>query len=151
MFQGNGTYDVLTEENCKFCKIAKKELPASHIYEDEEVMAFLDVRPLNEGHTLVIPKKHYETIYSVPDEEIGHLFKVARKVACALKKSVGAEGITISQHNERAAGQAIFHLHVHVIPRYEGQKLPRREEALTLPEASREELDAVARKTKMHI
>jgi histidine triad (HIT) family protein len=141
----------LVEKTCKFCKIARKELPASRIYEDDGVMAFLDIRPLNEGHTLVIPKKHYETIYNVPDEEIGHLFKIVRKVAYAVKKSVGAEGITISQHNERAAGQAIFHLHVHVIPRYEGQKLPRREEALTLSEASKERLEEVARKIKLHV
>jgi histidine triad (HIT) family protein len=143
--------DILAEKTCKFCKIARKELSSSRIYEDEDVMAFLDIRPLNEGHTLVIPKKHYETIYNAPDEEIGHLFKIVKKVACAVKKSVGAEGITISQHNERAAGQDIFHVHVHVLPRYEGQKLPRREEALTLPEASREKLDEVARKIKLHI
>lgn len=95
---------------CEFCKIVRNEVPASRIYEDERVMAFLDIRPLNEGHTLVLPKKHYETIYNVPDEEIGHLFKIVRRVATAVKKAVNAEGITISQHNERAAGQDIFHL-----------------------------------------
>jgi histidine triad (HIT) family protein len=133
---------------CEFCKIVRNEVSASRIYEDERVMAFLDIRPLNEGHTLVIPKEHYETIYNVPEEEIGHLFKIVRRVATAVKKAVNAEGITISQHNEKAAGQDIFHLHVHIIPRYEGQKLPRYEE---IPEASREKLDVVAEKIRRHI
>jgi histidine triad (HIT) family protein len=141
----------MAEENCRFCKIARKELPASRIYEDERVMAFLDIRPLSEGHSLVIPKKHYETIYDAPDEEIGRLFRVVKKVALAVKKSVNAEGITISQHNGTAAGQAVLHLHVHVIPRYQKQKLPRREKALALPVASGEKLDEVARKIKLHI
>lgn len=141
----------MAEENCRFCKIARRELPASRIYEDERAMAFLDIRPLSEGHSLVIPKKHYETVYDAPDEEIGHLFRVVKKVALAVKKSMNAEGITISQHNGTAAGQAVFHLHVHVIPRYQGQKLPRREEALALPEASGEKLDEVARRIKLHI
>jgi histidine triad (HIT) family protein len=141
----------MTEETCKFCKIARKELPASSIYEDERTLAFLDTRPMSEGHTLVIPKKHYETIFDVPDEELGYLFKIVKKVASAVKKGVNAEGITIGQHNGRAAGQAVFHLHVHVIPRYEGQRLLRREEALTLLEADREELDKVARKIKLYI
>jgi histidine triad (HIT) family protein len=138
----------MADRFCEFCKIVRNEVPASCIYEDERVVTFLDIRPLNEGHTLVIPKKHYETIYNVPDEEIEHLFKIVRRVAVAVKKAVNAEGITISQHNEKAAGQDIFHLHVHIIPRYEGQKLPRYEE---VPEASREKLDAVAEKIRRHV
>jgi len=144
-FLCNGAEDIMAGRFCEFCKIVRNEAPASRIYEDERVMAFLDIRPLNEGHTLVIPKKHYETIYNVPDEEIEHLFKVAKKVAVVVKKAVNAEGITISQHNEKAAGQDIFHLHVHIIPRYEGQKLPRYEE---IPEANREKLEAVAEKIR---
>jgi histidine triad (HIT) family protein len=141
----------VAEEDCRFCQIARRELHASRIYEDERSMAFLDIRPISEGHSLVIPKRHYETIYDAPDEEIEHLFRVVKKVAVAVKESVNAEGITISQHNGTAAGQAVFHLHVHVIPRYERQKLPRRQEALALPEASREKLDIVARKVRLHI
>ncbi len=94
----------MAEESCTFCKIVKAELPASRIYEDNKVLAFLDIRPLNKGHTLVIPKKYYETIYDIPDKEIGHLYKIVKKIAVALKKSVNACGITISQHNEIAAG-----------------------------------------------
>lgn len=138
----------MSEKSCQFCRIVRKELPASYVYEDEHVAAFLDFRPLNEGHTLVIPKRHFETIYEVPDEEVARLYKIVRRIACAVKKGVNAEGITVSQHNERAAGQDIFHLHVHVIPRYEGQKLPRFEE---IKEASRERLDDVARKIKQYL
>jgi histidine triad (HIT) family protein len=138
----------MSEESCQFCKIVRKEAPASYVYEDEHVAAFLDTRPLNEGHTLVIPKRHFETIYEVPDEEVAHLYKVVRRIALAVKKGVLAEGITISQHNERAAGQDIFHLHVHVIPRYEGQKLPRFEE---IRETPRERLDDVAQKIRRYL
>jgi len=135
----------MTEKHCEFCKLVRREGPVSLVYEDEKVMAFLDSRPMNEGHTLVIPKKHYSYIYEVPDDEIAHLFKVVRKVACAVKEAVGAGGISITQHNGSAAGQDVFHLHVHIIPRYEGQRLPRPDE---IPEASRERLDEVARKVR---
>jgi len=106
-------------------------------------MVFLDIRPLNEEHTLVIPKKHYATIYDVPDEELAHLYKIVRRVAYAVKKSVNAGGIGITQHDERATGQDVFRVHVHVIPRYEGQKLPRFEGI-----ANSEKLDEVTRKIR---
>lgn len=138
----------MTTEGCIFCKIVRKEAPASYVYEDDKVIAFLDIKPLNEGHTLVIPKRHYETVYEFPEEEIAHLYKVVKRVALAVKKGVKAEGISITQHNERAACQDVFHAHVHVIPRYEGQKLPRFEE---LQEASRTKLDEVAAKLRKHI
>ena len=134
--------------SCPFCKIVRKQAVASYVYEDERVAAFMDIRPLNEGHTLVILKRHFETIYDVPDEEVAHLYVIVRRIARAVKKGVSAEGVTISQHNERAAGQDIFHLHVHVIPRYEGQKLPKFEE---VKEAPRERLDDVAQKIKQHL
>ena len=133
----------MPDEPCIFCKIVRKQEPASCIYEDDRTMAFLDIKPLNDGHTLVIPKGHYSTIYDVPDEEVAHMYKIVRRDACAVKKGVNAGGISITQHNERTAGQDIFHVHVHVIPRYEGQKLPRSEE---IPEASREKLDGVGEK-----
>jgi histidine triad (HIT) family protein len=139
---------AMFEESCPFCRIVRKEAVASYVYEDEHVAAFLDIRPLNEGHTLVIPKTHFETIYDVPDEEVAHLYVIVRRIARAVKKGVNAEGITISQHNERAAGQDIFHLHVHVISRYEGQKLPKFEE---VKEAPRERLEDVAKKIKQHL
>ncbi|NWG10243.1 HIT family protein [Candidatus Bathyarchaeota archaeon] len=138
----------MAEESCIFCRIAEKKASASIVYEDNVAMAFLDIHPLNEGHTLVIPKRHYAFIYEVPEEEVAHLYKLVKKVALAVKKSVKPGGITIAQQNERAAGQDIFHVHVHVIPRYEGQKLPRFEE---VQEVGRARLDEVAKKLKQHI
>ena len=86
-------------------------------------MVFLDIRPLNIGHTLVIPKAHYVDIFDTPKELLSRVHKVAKQVVLAVKKATNADGISIIQQNGKAAGQDIFHLHVHVIPRFEGQKL----------------------------
>ena len=103
-------------ESCAFCKIARKEAPASRVYEDEQVIAFLSIQPINIGHTLVVPKKHYKNIYEIPEEEVGYLYKIVKKIAHAVTKAVDAEGIRIVQNNGEAAGQVIFHMHVHIIP-----------------------------------
>jgi histidine triad (HIT) family protein len=108
-------------ETCTFCKIVRREETASIVYEDEKAMAFLSNRPVNTGHTLVIPKRHYENIFEIPTEEAAHLFKIVKNVASAVKKSENAEGIRIVQNNGEAAGQVIFHLHVHIIPMYAAQ------------------------------
>ena len=102
--------------DCIFCQIIRKQSPANIVYEDGQVVAFLSNRPVNEGHTLVIPKKHYENIYEIPEDEAAYLFKISKRVAYAVKDAMGAEGIRIVQNNGWAAGQVIFHLHVHVIP-----------------------------------
>ena len=101
---------------CIFCQIIRKETPASIVYEDEQVVAFLSNRPINVGHTLVAPKKHYDNIYEIPEEEAAYLFKIAKKIAHAIKTATGVEGIRILQNNGEAAGQVVFHLHVHIIP-----------------------------------
>jgi len=139
---------ALSEVSCVFCAILKRQSPASIVYEDEHVMAFLDIFPQNDGHTLVIPTKHHETVYTLSEEETARLFSVARKVALAVKKTVNAQGITIAQHNEAAAGQDIFHMHIHVIPRYVGQRLRRLEE---LTESSRVKLDEIASRIKKNL
>ncbi|MEM4704269.1 MAG: HIT domain-containing protein [Candidatus Bathyarchaeia archaeon] len=131
----------MSAEECIFCKIAKKEAPASLVYEDDTAMAFMDLYPISDGHTLIIPKKHYANIYAMPDQEVAHLYTIAKKVAVAVKKSIKPDGISITQHNEPGAGQDVFHMHIHVIPRYQGQRLPRFEE---LKEAGRQKLDEVA-------
>jgi histidine triad (HIT) family protein len=91
-------------------------MPASVVYEDEQVIAFLSNRPVNEGHTLVLPKKHYETIYEISEDEVAYLFRIVKRVAHAVNDATGAEGIRVVQNNGWAAGQVIFHLHVHIIP-----------------------------------
>jgi histidine triad (HIT) family protein len=103
-------------ESCAFCKIVRREAPASYVYEDEKIIAFLSNCPVNVGHTLVLPKRHHENIYDIPQDEVGHLFETVKKVADAVKKAVNAEGVRIVQNNGEAAGQVIFHLHVHIIP-----------------------------------
>ena len=104
-------------ENCVFCKIVKGEIKSQKVYEDEETLAFLDINPVNKGHVLVIPKDHYENIFDIPKEKLAKVMEVVQKVAIALKK-MGADGVNIVSNNGKAADQHVFHLHVHVIPRY---------------------------------
>lgn len=94
----------------------RKEASASMVYEDQQVVAFLSHRPVNEGHTLVVPKKHYENLYVIPEEDVAYLFRVVKRVAVAVRDAMAAEGVRIVQNNGEAAGQVVFHLHVHVIP-----------------------------------
>jgi len=138
----------MNEDSCIFCRIAQKQVPASLVYEDENVMAFLDIRPLNEGHSLVIPKAHYESIFDIPQDLISYLHGITKQVALAVKKATKADGISIIQQNGKAANQDIPHLHVHVIPRYEGQKLPSFSET---SEANREQLSQTAAKIRKHL
>jgi histidine triad (HIT) family protein len=126
----------------------KKQAPASIIYEDETVIVFLDIRPLNEGHTLVIPKKHYVDIFDIPENQLSQVHKVAKQVSVAVKKATNADGISIIQQNGKAAGQDIFHLHVHVVPGFEGQKLPR---FSALREVERAKLEEMAKKIKQQL
>ena len=103
---------------CVFCKIAQKEIPAGagKIYEDEKFIAFLDIKPNNPGHTLIIPKNHYENIYSLPDEIICNIGPIVKKIAVAVKRGVNADGINIIMNNDSAAGQIVHHAHFHIIP-----------------------------------
>lgn len=106
--------------SCVFCRIAAGELPADVVYEDDRVIAFLDIHPLNPGHTLVIPKVHLERLSDLPDELSGALLSAARKVAQAALTALGAAGVNLVVNDGRAAGQAIPHLHLHVVPRFPG-------------------------------
>jgi len=107
---------IRMSEDCIFCKILNKAAPASFVYEDDHVVAFLSNRPVNEGHTLVVPKKHYVNIYDMPVDEVAYLFKVVKRVAHAVRDGLNAEGVRIVQNNGSAAGQVVFHFHMHVIP-----------------------------------
>ena len=105
-------------DNCIFCKIIKGEIPSAKIYEDEQAYCFLSIGPVNKGHALVIPKQHYKTLLDLPDSLLGDLFAVVKKVAGAVVKAVDAEGFNLGMNNEKAAGQEVFHAHIHVIPRF---------------------------------
>jgi histidine triad (HIT) family protein len=124
----------MSESKCIFCQIIRRETSASIVYEDEQVAAFLSNRPVNEGHTLVVPKKHYVNIYETTEDEAAYLFKVAKRVAHAVKEATGIEAIRIVQNNGADAGQLIFHLHVHVIPMKPPQNQARYELELRAPE-----------------
>ncbi len=105
--------------DCIFCKIVKGEIPADKVYEDEAVLAFLDISPVNLGHTLIIPKEHFENIFVVPEETIAHMMKIAKKTSHAFEE-LHADGVNITMNNKEAAGQMVFHAHIHVIPRFKG-------------------------------
>lgn len=102
---------------CIFCKIVGGQVPAKKILEDEEALAFLDINPAHAGHTLVIPKKHYEQITDIPDEELKSLIVAVKKTAKAIDQSLKPDGLNIHQSNRAAAGQVVSHAHFHVIPR----------------------------------
>lgn len=104
-------------EACLFCKIIRKEIPCTKIFENSEVLAFLDIGPVNKGHTLVIPKRHNENIYDIPEEDLKQVIIAVKKVSEAIKQGLGADGISIAQSNEKSAGQVVPHFHFHVMPR----------------------------------
>jgi histidine triad (HIT) family protein len=103
-------------DGCVFCKIIRKELPASIVYEDVNVIAFLSDHPVNEGHALVVPKKHYVDIYDIPEAEAANLFGITKRLARSVRDAMVPGGIRIVQNNGAAAGQVVFHLHIHIIP-----------------------------------
>lgn len=118
------------DPNCVFCKIAEKVIPSTIIYEDDYVMAFLDISPVTYGHTLVIPKEHFDTYLSTPKEIVHKAFDLAQRIGQVQVKQLGAKGVNILTNCYEAAGQAIPHFHIHVIPRYEandGFKLEMKE------------------------
>ena len=109
-------------DNCIFCRIANGEIPAAALYEDEDLRVILDLGPASKGHALILPKQHYANLYELPDELGAKVFAAAKKVGGRLVRALGADGLNVVQNNGTAAGQTVFHFHVHLIPRYEGGK-----------------------------
>lgn len=105
---------------CLFCKIVKGEIPSFKIYEDKEFIAFLDIGPVNKGHTLIVPKQHSETFMHMNKNELGKVMHVVQKVANAILKATKADGFNLMLNNKRAAGQLVDHTHFHIIPRFNG-------------------------------
>ncbi len=103
--------------DCIFCKIISGELPSYKVYEDENVLAFLDIAPVHPGHTLVIPKKHYANLEEIPEELLCEVIKVVKKLGKKMKDGLGIEGYEAMENNDPVAGQIIPHLHFHIIPR----------------------------------
>jgi len=108
------------DSNNIFAKILRGELPCYKVYEDDHVLAFLDIMPRSPGHTLVIPKAPARNILDITEEDYLHVSRATRKIARATMATFKADGVTVQQHNEPASGQVVFHLHVHVMPRHDG-------------------------------
>ncbi len=117
-----------------FAKILRGEIPSYKVYEDDVALAFMDIMPRIDGHTLVIPKFPARTLLDADSDKLGELIKRVQKVANAVKNSLGAEGLTLLQSNESAGGQVIFHLHFHILPRWEGVELNPAAGAMEAPE-----------------
>ncbi len=118
-----------------FARILRGELPSHKVYEDDATLAFLDIMPVARGHALVLPKAKAVNLYEVGDADLAALIQTVRRVARASKTAFAAEGITVQQFNEAAGGQSVFHLHFHVIPRWEGVPLGRHGAVAAKPEA----------------
>jgi histidine triad (HIT) family protein len=133
---------------CPFCNIVSGKAKASIVYEDATVLAFMDANPASPGHTLVVPREHWENIYEIPEKLLADIILVVKRVGNAVKKTVGAEGISILQLNGRAAGQSVMHFHIHVIPRFSGDSIAGHRGA-GRPEGK--ELDETAQKIRENL
>ncbi len=109
--------------DCIFCKIVSGEIPSIKVYEDDRVLAFMDINPINEGHLLIIPKAHAATIHEIAEGDFLAVMSATRKLASAVKKALNPDGINLLQLNGKAANQVVPHLHVHIVPRWFGDGL----------------------------
>ena len=133
-------------DNCIFCKIIAGEIPSAIIFEDEEFKAILDRFPGNIGHVLVLPKKHYSNIFDIDEDVAGRLFRLATKIAKNMKEVLGFEAMNVVQNNGSLAGQTVHHFHLHLIPRYENDKVQIKWEQLDLTD---EQIAEIQNKLKL--
>jgi len=136
----------LQNDECIFCKIAKGEIPSTTVYEDNEFKVILDKFPATSGHMLVIPKEHVENIFEISDENAARIFAVVSEMAKKMKDNLKFDGLNIVQNNGSIAGQSVFHFHIHLIPRYEGDTVNVSWENT---EASSEDLEETKKKIMM--
>lgn len=113
----------MADKDCIFCKISNGEIPAATIYENSDFRVILDVAPANRGHALIIPKEHFKDIFDIDAVTAGKLFSLATEVARAMKSVLHCDGMNLVQNNGEIAGQTVFHFHLHLIPRYEGDNV----------------------------
>ena len=136
----------MAENECIFSRIISGEIPAEKVYEDEDVLAFLDINPVSDGHTLVVPKKKYEKLHECPPEVLGRVCSRLGKIAKAVVTAMDAEGYNLLCNNGRAAGQLIDYVHFHIIPRNSGDGVFSHWPAKQYPEGKIEEIAAKIRK-----
>lgn len=133
--------------DCIFCKIVSGDIPSYKIYEDDRVFAFLDIKPLSKGHTLVLPKEHFENVFDIPKDLYAYMFEVAKNISANIKEKYEPEGIFINQNNGEMAGQSVPHIHIHVKPIYnESQKNKEEDKGMQL---STEEMEKICNDLKI--
>ena len=113
----------MTDQNCIFCKILAGDIPSAVVYEDDDFKVILAVGPAAKGHMLILPKEHYADIMAMPEELVAKAFILAKKMATKMESVLGCDGINVVQNNHEAAGQTVFHFHIHLIPRMKHDKV----------------------------
>lgn len=134
----------MEHDTCIFCRIIGGEEMVSIVYEDDRAIAFLDVQPASQGHTLVVSKDHYETLFDLPEDLLTHCMSVAKRIAPGLRRAVGAQAINVFSANGRAGGQDVLHFHLHLIPIREGEPFALQLPLDDAPVPMRSELDITA-------
>lgn len=125
---------------CVFCRIANGEIPSATLYEDDDFRVILDLGPASKGHALILPKSHAANIYELPDELAGKAMVLAKKMAGRMTEALECDGFNIVQNNGEVAGQTVFHFHMHLIPRYEGDQVNVTWKPGTLTDEVRDEI-----------
>lgn len=131
--------------DCIFCKIANGDIPSATVYEDDDFRAILDIAPANKGHVIILPKKHYDNLLVADADILSKALLVAQKVGNAQKKALGADGVNVLQNNGTDAWQSVFHLHIHVIPRFKDDKILFPWRTLSYADGEAEEIAAKMR------
>ena len=134
--------------NCVFCKIMAKQIPASVVHEDERTLAFMDLGQVNPGHVLVAAKAHAENLYELSDADAAAVFRAAARVARAIRSAFAPEGLSVYQANGKAAGQTVYHFHMHLVPRYENDGMNL---SWPVKNPPREQLEANAAKIRARL
>ena len=130
----------MKKDDCIFCKLANGDIPTNALYEDDIVKVIFDLGPATRGHVLVIPKEHFDNIFSMDEKTAGHVFAVASKIAKFLNDELGCDGMNLLQNNGEIAGQTVFHFHMHLIPRYKGDQVGITWHPGELSDADKEEI-----------
>jgi histidine triad (HIT) family protein len=135
----------MAENDCVFCKMVAGRIPVTKIYEDEAVLAFLDIGPVSDGHTLVIPRQHFERLHDCPAELLGQVASRLGKIAKAVSAGMSSDGYNVLCNNGRAAGQLVEHLHFHIVPRNSGDGVFDRWPSYKCPEGKMQQIAAKIR------
>ena len=130
----------MKDDNCIFCKLANGDIPTNTIYEDADFRVILDASPAAKGHALILPKQHYANMFEMDDEVLAKAAKLAKKVITHEKEVLGCDGYNVLQNNGEAAGQTVFHFHMHLIPRYKGDQVGITWHPGELSDADKEEI-----------